>query len=292
MPGILGDNYRLRRAGYRIFLYTAVIALAVVFTTPFLWAVSTSLKQVNKIYLDPPQWIPSPLVPSNYPQAMKLVPFPLYFRNTLIITVLAGVGRVFMSAVIAYGFARFEFPGRDVLFVLLLGTMMIPRQVLIVPQFLLFNKIGWVNTFKPLIVPAYLGGTPFMIFLGRQFLLSLPRELDEAAEIDGCGPLRIFARILLPLARPFLATAAILSFQWDWNAFLGPLVYLQNENRYTIALGLRYLRGLSGGVAMAGKPMDHLIMAAAVTVLIPVIVIFLLFQKYFVRGIVMSGIKG
>ncbi len=289
---LLSRRYRTRQIAFKVALYVMVTFLALLFTVPFLWALSTSLKQANKIYLDPPQWIPQPFVFRNYLQAMQLVPFGVYFRNTITITVLAGIGRVFVSSVIAYGFARFEFPGRNVLFVILLGTMMIPQQILIVPRFLIFNMIGWVNTFKPLIVPAYFGGTPFMIFLGRQFLLSLPRELDEAAEIDGCGPVTIFARILLPLSKPFLATAAILSFQWDWNAFLGPLVFLQNEEKYTIALGLRYLNGLSGGVGMAGLPMDHLIMAASLTVLLPIIVIFLLFQKYFVRGIVMSGIKG
>ena len=281
-----------RRNSYRIFLYVTCTVLAAMFATPFLWALSTSLKDASSIYIDPPQWIPSPVVLRNYVQAMQLVPFHVYFQNTIIITVLAGIGRVFVSSVIAYGFARFQFPGRDVLFVILLGTMMIPDQVLIVPRFLLFNLLGWVNTFLPLIVPAFFGATPFMIFLARQFLMSLPRELDEAAEVDGAGPVTIFIRILLPLSKPFLATAAILSFQGDWNAFLPPLVYLQNQTKYTIALGLRYISGLSGGEGMAGLPMDHLIMAASIAALMPVVVIFLVFQKYFVRGIVMSGIKG
>lgn len=281
-----------RRISYRLFLYVTGTALAVIFAIPFLWALSTSLKDASSIYIDPPQWIPNPIMFQNYVQAMQLAPFHIYFRNTIVITVLAGIGRVFVSSVIAYGFARFRFPGRDVLFLILLGTMMIPDQVLIVPRFLLFNVLGWVNTFLPLIVPAYFGATPFMIFLGRQFLMSLPRELDEAAEVDGAGPVTIFIRVLLPLSKPFLATAAILSFQGDWNAFLPPLVYLQNEAKYTVALGLRYISGLSGGVGMAGLPVDHLIMAASITALMPVVVIFLVFQKYFVRGIVMSGIKG
>jgi multiple sugar transport system permease protein len=281
-----------QRAGFAVLIYAITTVMAVVFTIPFLWAISTSLKQPNMIYLDPPQWIPRPAVFRNYIDAMKVAPFALYFRNTLVVTLLAGFGRVFVSTIVAYGFARFRFPGRDVLFSMLLAIMMIPTQVLLVPQYLLFNSLGWVNSFKPLIVPAYLGVTAFMIFLARQFLLTLPRELDEAAEIDGCGPLATFARILLPLCKPFLATAVILSFQGDWNAFLGPLVYLQSEDRYTLALGLRYLQSMSGGVEMAGRPMDHLIMAASITVLAPIIVIFLLFQRYFVRGITMTGLKG
>jgi multiple sugar transport system permease protein len=288
----VGNSAKIQKNMRLSLVYLIVILMAIAFSLPFLWAVSSSLKEPNKIYLDPPQWIPNPAVFRNYIDAMRVAPFMLYFRNTLFITIFAGLGRVFVSTLVAYGFARFRFPGRNILFSMLLATMMIPRQVLLVPQYLLFNSLGWVNSFKPLIIPAYLGMTAFMIFLGRQFLMSLPIELDEAAEIDGCSPFAVFYRILLPLCKPFLATAAILSFQWDWNAFLGPLVYLQSENKYTLALGLRYLQSLSGGPDMAGLPMDHLIMAASVTVLMPIVVIFLLFQKYFVRGITMSGLKG
>ncbi len=276
----------------RIGIYAAVILLAAVLVTPLLWAASTSLKADNKLYLDPPQLIPNPAVFSNYLTAFRMAPFAVYFRNTIVITVLAGIGRVLASSFVAYGFARFSFPGRDFFFTCLLATMMVPSMVVLVPQFLMFNAIGWVNTFKPLIVPLYFGGASFMIFLGRQFIRTIPLELDQAAEIDGCGAVRTLASVVLPNCRPFLATATILSFQHDWNNFLAPLVYLQSENKYTLALGMRYLAALGGGDSMAGRPVDHYVMAATLIISLPIIAVFLTFQRYFVRGVVMSGLKG
>lgn len=278
--------------GGRAALYVGAVLLAAVFALPLVWTLSTSLKPDNQLYLDPPRLLPSPAVWQNYAAALQMAPFGRFAYNTLVITALAGVGRVLVSTVIAYGFARFRFPGRELLFTALLATMMVPHAVLLVPQFLLFNAIGWINTFLPLIVPAYLGGTPFMIFLGRQFIRSIPRELDQAAEIDGAGPLATLVRVIMPNATAFLATAAILSFQWDWRSFLDPLVYLQSQRKYTLALGLRYLAELGGGDTMAGRPFEHYLMAATLVVAVPVVVVFLLFQRYFVRGVVMSGIKG
>lgn len=276
----------------RIPVLLLMILMAFLFSLPLLWALSTSLKPLNQIYVDPPELIPNPVMFQNYPETFALAPFGRYAYNTLMITVLTGIGRVALSSIIAFGFARFDFPGKNLFFTLLLATMMIPHQVLLVPQFLLFNALGWVNTFLPLIIPAYFGGAAFMIFLGRQFIRSIPIELDEAAEIDGCSPMAILIRIILPPLKPFLATATILSFQHDWNAFLGPLVYLQNQSKYTLSLGLRYLAALGGGESMAGKPVEHYIMAATIMMALPVILIFLVFQRYFVKGVVMSGIKG
>lgn len=288
----VGPNHawpaRLKRAP----VYAFAFALAALFILPLVWSASTALKPDNQLYLDPPRFIPSPVMWENFRVALQMAPFGKYLKNTLIITAIGGFGRVFVSTIIAYGFARFSFPGKQALFTALLSTMMIPYAVLLVPQFLMFNAMRWTNTILPLVVPAYLGGTPFMIFLGRQFIRSIPRELDQAAEIDGAGALATLTKIILPNCRAFLATATILSFQHDWNAFLGPLVYLQGQEKYTLALGLRYLAALGGGELMAGRPMEHYLMAATLAVAVPVVVIFLAFQRYFVQGVVMTGIKG
>ena len=225
----------------------------------------------------------------DYGKVWTMVPFGRFMLNTVVVTAFAVAGQLASSCLVAYGFARFRFPGRNLLFVVLLGTMIIPGEVTTIPQFLLFKGLGWINTYLPLIVPSYLGGSAFTIFLLRQFFLTLPRELDDAAKIDGAGTLRILLQILLPLSRPALATVAILSFIYHWNDFFHPLIYLENRDLYTVSLGLNYFRS---SPTDAGLPMAHLLMAAAIIVTVPVIAVFFALQRQFVQGIVVSGIKG
>jgi ABC-type glycerol-3-phosphate transport system permease component len=264
--------------------YAALLGLAFLFLIPFFWMLSSSLKTEADIWVFPPAWIPNPVRWGNYPEALALMKFPLRLYNTLYVTVLSTVGLLLSSSLVAYGFARFRFVGRDVLFVALLSTMMLPPQVTMIPVFVLFREIGWLNTFNPLIVPAFFGA-PFFIFLLRQFFMTITTELDDAAKIDGCSYPGIYWRIVLPLAKPALATVAIFSFISHWNDFLWPLIYLSDDSKFTLALGLATFRGLYA-------TQWGYLMAASVVVLLPCLVIFFLAQRYFIEGITLTGMKG
>jgi len=278
-----------RAIAVKVIAYGLALGLGFLFLAPFLFALTGSLMSPADLYVVPPRWIPSRLVWENYATIWSLVPFTLYIRNTLIITGLAMAGQLASCSLVAYGFARFRFPGRSAIFILLLGTMAVPGEVTTIPQFLLFKGLGWTNTFLPLIVPSYLGGGAFSVFLLRQFFLTLPRDLDDAATIDGAGTLRILMQLLVPLSKPALATVAILSFVYHWNDFFTPLIYLDSKDLYTVSLGLNYFKSEP---TAGGPPMAHLLMGASIIVTIPVIVVFFSLQRYFVQGIVMSGIKG
>ncbi|MDI9259764.1 carbohydrate ABC transporter permease [Alicyclobacillus sendaiensis] len=221
---------------------------------------------------------------SNYAQALTSQPFGRYALNSLFIALVNVVGNLVSNSFVAYGFARFRFPGRRVLFMLLLATMMVPSQVLLVPQFILFHDLGWINTFLPLTVPSFFGSA-FYVFLLRQFFMTIPVELEEAARIDGAGPLRIFFSVVLPLIRPALTAVAIFSFQGAWNDFLTPLIYLSDPSKFTLQLGLAQFQG-------SFHTDWNLIMAASVVVMLPMAIIFFVAQKYFVQGITMTGTKG
>lgn len=264
--------------------YLALGLLGLVFMIPFFWSVSSSLKNDTEIFVFPPTWIPAQPLWSNYSEALEYMRFGLLLRNTLIIATLTTVGNVLTSAFVAYGFSHFRFRGRDILFVALLGTMMLPYQVTMIPLFLLFQRIGWLNTYYPLIVPAFFAN-PFFVFLLRQFLLTLPRELEDAARIDGANPLQIWWRIILPLSAPALATVTVFSFLGGWNEFLTPLIYLTDQNKYTLSLGLSVFK--SSYTTRWGY-----LMAASVTMTLPPLLIFLFTQRYFVRGIALTGVKG
>lgn len=265
--------------------YLVLISLAGVFLIPFFWMLSTSLTEAGKVMTRDRSWIPDPIIWSNYKIALTILPFHLFLKNTLIITVACIIGQTLSASLVAFGFSRMRFPGRDILFILVLSTMMLPAQVTMIPTFIMFTYLRWIDTLKPLIVPAFFGGGAFFIFLLRQFFLTLPNELEDAAKIDGCGPLGIFWNVAIPLSKPALATVAIFSFMAHWNDFMGPLIYTQSMENKTLALGLNSFKGLHGTEY-------HLMMAASIAVLIPVLVIFFCAQKYFVKGIVMSGIKG
>ncbi|PIS29204.1 MAG: sugar ABC transporter ATP-binding protein [Candidatus Marinimicrobia bacterium CG08_land_8_20_14_0_20_45_22] len=276
----------IRPTTVRTFLaYLLLVAVSLVLIMPFVWIISTSLKGNESIFAIPPKWIPETLHWENYAKVFTQMPFFTYMRNSVFISVVVILGTVLSSSLVAYAFACLKWPGRDGLFIFVLGTMMLPMQVTMIPVFVLFKQFGWLNTFKPLIVPAFFGGGAFNIFLLRQFFLTIPKELFEAARIDGCSEWRIYWKIVLPLAKPALATVAILTFMMTWNDFLGPLIYLSDKLKGTLALGLAMFVGqyqTEWGV----------LMAASVLVMLPVIFLFFLFQKYFIRGFMMSGIKG
>ncbi|HEY3411745.1 MAG TPA: carbohydrate ABC transporter permease [Armatimonadota bacterium] len=214
------------------------------------------------------------------------MPFIVFLKNTLIIVVLTVLGATLSAALCAYGFARLRFRGRQPLFILLLATMMIPGQVTMIPVYILFKELHWINTFLPLIVPAWFGGGAFSIFLLRQFFQGIPFEMEEAARIDGCGPLSTWWRIILPLSIPALATIAIFTFMGAWNDFMGPLIYVNDTDKFTLALGLNLFKG------QYGTDTPHLMMAATLVVLMPVLILFFVAQKQFIQGIVVSGVKG
>ena len=279
------NRYRVARAVRLALLHVVAVGAGITFVIPFVWMLSTSLKTPQAVFRFPPEWIPNPVVWRNYVNALTMVPFGVYSRNTAIITAASLAGQILSASVVAYGFARLRFPGRDVLFILLLATMMLPWQVTMVPLFVVFKNLHWLNTYLPLVLPKWLGGDPFFIFLLRQFFLTLPQELDEAAKIDGCGPFRIYWQILLPLAVPGLTAVAIFSFLWNWNDFLWPLIILNDRMKWTIALGL------SGFRDEYSTNWSHLMAASAVATL-PCLLVFFFFQRYFIEGIVMTGTKG
>jgi ABC-type glycerol-3-phosphate transport system permease component len=225
----------------------------------------------------------------NYPRVFELVLFGKWFINSVIVVSLATLGNVISATVVAYSFARFRWRGREAIFAITLATMMLPAEVTLIPQYLLFKQLGWINSIRPLWVPAWFGGGAFSIFLLRQFVMTLPREFDEAAEIDGASTLRILLQVLVPLMKPVLATIAVIVFIGGWDDFMGPLIYLQSAENFTIALGLRYFAANEG---QPGIPTTHLLMAATVMSTTPIVVLFFVAQRYFVQGIVMSGIKG
>lgn len=269
----------------RVWLYGVLAAGAFVLTTPFLWMATSSLKSEAHIWLYPPQWLPDPVEWRNYALAMQEHPFHLFFRNTLLLVAIGEIATVGSASICGYGFAKFRFPGRELLFGFTLATLMLPQIVLLIPQFIIFRHLGWIDTYLPLLVPLFFGGNAFFVFLFRQFFRSIPDELCEAAKIDGCSELGIYARIVLPLSRPVLTTAVIFTFVGTWNDFMGPLIYINTPAKKTLALGLAHFKGYYG-------TQWHLLMAASVVVTVPVLIVFFAAQRHFVQGIAFSGLKG
>jgi multiple sugar transport system permease protein len=280
-------SHQTRTRLYEVLFQVVLIACSVVMLIPFVWLISTSLKIRGTEFTFPPVWIPRPAVWMNYYTAFfdSGLPFPRFLLNTVIITVASMIGTLFSSSLAGFGFARMRFPGRDQFFVLVLSTLMLPEIVTQIPSYLLFRLFGWIDTFLPFIVPAFLGGSAFNIFLFRQFFMSIPYELDEAARIDGANTMQIYLRVILPLSKPVLATVAIFTFLNSWNSFLGPLIYLNSLENMTLAVGLRAFQGLRGTEW-------NLMMAAAAIMMVPVLIVFFLAQRYFIQGIVTSGFGG
>jgi ABC-type glycerol-3-phosphate transport system permease component len=284
---------RASRLASRGAVYLIVLVGSVLSMFPFFWTFLSSGKEVSELYQLPPTlWPEAPRWVENYQEIWRRVPFFLWMWNTFLVTVASLVGTVLSASIVAYSFARFRYPGRELFFMVTLGTLMLPVEVTLIPTYLLFKEFGWLDTFLPLIVPFWFGGGAFNIFLMRQFFMAIPYDLDEAARIDGATSWRVLWQILMPLTRPALATMATLGFISHWNSFLGPLIFISSESKYLVAVGLRYFAsGVTQGAA-AARPQDHLLMGAALMVALPCLILFFLAQKYFVQGIVMSGIKG
>ena len=271
---------------FKVALYAIAVALSLAFLFPVVWAFGASFKPLSEVYRFPPSFFAWPPRWENYPEALSKLPFARFIANTFVITLAATAGQVVSASLVGYAFARLRWKGRDVWFICLLATMMLPAQVLLIPHYLMYKNLGWVNTYKPLIVPAWLGGGAFFIFLFRQFFKGIPRELEDAARIDGASELRIYASIFLPLAKPILITVAIMSFIGHWKNFIGPLIYLTDYQRYPIALGLRMYQQVEGGSFV------HYLMAASVVALFPLLVLFFLAQRYITKGLLLTGTKG
>jgi multiple sugar transport system permease protein len=263
--------------------WLALAGLAALFVLPFLWMLSTSLKAERQVFALPPGWLPRPARWDNYPAALAAFPFWLYLSNTLFLCAATVVGSLISCALPAYAFARIPFRGREALFMVMLCTIMLPAQATMLPVFLLFRWLGWIGSFRPLWVPAFFGNA-FYIFLLRQFFRTIPRELSDAARIDGCNELGIFWRVILPLSKPALASVALFSFIGSWTDYVGPLVYLHDERQFTLALGLTAFLGRHGAEW-------NLLMAAATVVTAPLILLFLLTQRTFVKGVALSGLN-
>lgn len=276
---------RRRAAAVRAAVYLLCAGGGVLSLLPLVWMVRSSVMEPVQIFAYPPQWIPHPLRIANYREAFTDVPSLRYLLNTLTILVPAVVGTVVTSACAAFGFARLRWPGRDWIFALLMTTLILPSVVILIPTYLVWARAHLVNTFVPLILPAWFGGGIFNIFLLRQFFRTIPRELDEAGYIDGATPLEVFSFVILPLSRPALTTVAIFSALAVWNDFLGPLIYLNDPNKFTLALGLTFFTG-------EYTSQWQLLMAAATMVIGPAVLFFLAAQRYFVQGITLTGIKG
>ena len=266
--------------------FLILLGAALVFLLPLFWMLSTSLKPKDQIFVYPLVWLPHPPQWDNYGEALNNPSFKylLFLKNSLIYAVMSTIGTVISCAFVAYAFARLRWWGRDFWFVLTLSTMMIPYPVTLIPLFLIFRDFGWIGTFKPLIVPSFLG-TPFFIFLLRQFFLTIPMDLSDAARIDGAREIGIFWHIILPLTRPALITVALFTFLGSWNDFLGPLIYLNDGSKYTLAVGLAAFRGQY-------RTQWDLMMAASTVVTVPIVVLFFFAQKRFIQGITLTGMKG
>ncbi|MBJ9988034.1 carbohydrate ABC transporter permease [Paenibacillus sp. S28] len=264
----------------RILTLLMLTAGAAIVLVPLLWTVSTSLKTPAEVFQD--SFFPKTWKWGNYRDAVTAVPFFLFLKNTVLILIPVMIGTVFTSALCAYGFARFKFKGKRWLFLVLLATMMLPGQVTMIPMFIMFKEAGWVDTFLPLIVPSFFGGGAFNIFLIRQYMRGIPRDLDEAAYMDGANRWSIFTRIMLPLSKPPLIAVSIFTFMGVWNDFQGPLIYLNSNEKYTLALGLSMFKGLY-------NVEWNMLMAATVLIMLPAIIVFFFLQKYFIEGISLSS---
>jgi ABC-type glycerol-3-phosphate transport system permease component len=264
--------------------YLLAIVVAAFFMLPFFWMVSSSLKPNYQVLEVPPRWLPDPVRWENYVEALTYVPFSRYLLNTLFISTLTIAGHVLSCTVVAYGFARLRAPGKEALFLVLLATMMLPYPVTMIPIYIGFKSVGWVNSFLPLIVPAFFGNA-FYIFLLRQFFLTIPPDLEEAARIDGANTAQIIWHVILPAVRPAIATVAAFTFQGAWNDFLTPLIYLHDQSKYTISLGLSFFRS-NYDIRWS------YLMAASLVTMLPMIVVFFLAQRTFIEGITLTGIKG
>lgn len=286
----LGLEYRKQKPALKHirrywWVYILLALVGAILSAPLVWLVSSSLKDQGRIFILPPEWIPDPVRWRNYRIVFEEFSFGRYFWNSSVVTFWSTLGNVVSAAVVAFGFARLRFPGRDKLFLVVLSTVMIPYHVTLIPTYVLFRELGWLNTYLPLIVPAWIGGTAFNIFLLRQFYMRLSFELDDAARVDGAGIFQIFYQIVLPQSKPALGVVAIFSFLSSWNDFFAPFIYLSSTEKYTLPLALRLFQSTE-------TTSWHLLMAASVVTALPCIVLYFVAQRYFIQGVVFTGLKG
>jgi multiple sugar transport system permease protein len=265
--------------------YLLLALFGLLLAMPLVWLLSSSLKTEGQIFVVPPEWIPSPVKWSNYPDVFRRIPFGRGWWNSTIVTVLATIGQVVSASLVAFGFARLRFPGREALFMVLIATVMIPYHVTLIPSYILFRYLGWLDSFLPLIVPSWLGGSAFLIFLMRQFYMRLPFDLDDAARVDGASIWQIFTHIVLPQSKPAVGVVAIFAFLTHWNDFFGPFIYLNSTDKYTLPLMLRLFQSVE-------STEWAMLMAASVMTAIPCIVLYFVAQRYFIQGVVFTGLKG
>ena len=270
----------------RLVAYVGLIGGSIAYAIPFLWMIRASLMSIDMFYEDPQPLFPDPPAFVNYADVWQIGPFTWWIANSTIVSFLGVTVGTLISALVAFGFARLKFPGNRIFFLIVISTMMLPQHVTIIPQVILFRELNWLDTLLPLVVPL-LGGAPFYIFLLRQFFMTLPLELDEAAQIDGASRMRVFWTVIIPLSKPAIATVAVFAFINHWNDFFFPLIILQSSERLTLAVGMRWLQA---GQYEAQRL--HLQMAVALIAVAPVVVLFFFAQKHFIRGIALTGIKG
>jgi ABC-type glycerol-3-phosphate transport system permease component len=268
----------------RALVYFLVAFFAFLYTMPFVWMISTSVKPGYEIFVIPPKWIPSTFEWSNYTTPWNNLPFVRFYQNTAIITLVSIAGTLLSASLVAFAFARMRFRGREFLFLLVLATMMLPGQVTLIPTYVLWTRLGAINTYWPLILPSFFGGA-FNIFLLRQYMMTIPIEMDDAARIDGASWFQIYARVVMPLAAPALGVIAIFSFNGHWTEYLGPLIYLNDYNLFTISLGLQMLNSRYSTAIQQT-------MAQTIISIVPVLIVFFVFQRHYIQGIVISGVKG
>jgi ABC-type glycerol-3-phosphate transport system permease component len=278
------QSARTRQRLGHFLLHVLMIALGVTFLMPLAWVASTSLKLPGQVFITPIEWLPKSPRWENYLDVFRRLPFEKFIVNSLFVTTMGTIGSVLSSVMVAFGLSRIRWPGREIVFTILLATMMLPGVVTLIPVFIIFKQIRWVGTFYPLWVPAWFGGA-FYVFLMRQYMLTLPTELDEAAKMDGASNFRILWQVIAPLCGPAIASVAIFSFLFHYNDFMGPLIYISDNTMYTLPLGLLWFQGRFGNFW-------HLVMAASMITILPVIVLFFFAQRYFVQGIQFTGLAG
>ena len=263
--------------------YIILSLVSIIMILPFLWMISTSLKEAGAVFTYPPKWIPHPVVFKNYLEAWNAVPFGRFFINSIFVAFCVTIGQVTTSSLAAYAFARLEFPGRDKLFFLYLATMMIPGQITMIPIFILLKHLNWIDTYKALILP--MAFSAYGTFMLRQFFMTIPKDLEDAAVMDGCSKFGVYWQVILPLSKPALATLATFTFLGNWNSFMWPLIVTDSMKMKTLPVGLTSFQGL--------YTTDWtLLMAASVIVLMPILIVYIFNQRFFTKGIVMSGLKG
>lgn len=277
-------NVKIKRIASRALVHAVLILLGAFFLLPFLWMLSTALKPDEQLYLSPPVWVPSPMVWGNFQKATDFIPFFSYMGNSFGVAVMDVLGTVIACPLVAYGLSRLEWKGRELLFFITIAVMMIPTEVTMIPTFILYSKLNLVGTYVPMFVQSFFG-RPFMIFLLRQFFMNLPRDLEDAARIDGASEIKIYSQIILPLVVPGILTVALFRFMNSWNDFIGPLLYLNKEHMYTLPIGLQMF-------TTQYKTEWQMLMAASLMTTMPVVLIYFVVQKRFIEGITFSGIKG